>query len=82
MRPNFTSSCRKYSEVMLTIRSENCGNHWLYSNGLIVNSSSLILLYLVIGDEILRGEVADTNACYAAAGLHNLGVKLKKVNDF
>lgn len=41
----------------------------------------LINLCLVIGDEILKGQVTDTNSHYAAGVLHDLGVRLKKVND-
>ncbi|XP_017775599.1 PREDICTED: FAD synthase-like [Nicrophorus vespilloides] len=35
---------------------------------------------IVIGDEILNGEVLDTNSNYVAKTLHNLGVKLEKIS--
>lgn len=35
----------------------------------------------VIGDEILKGEVADTNSTFLAVELHKLGVQLKKVRN-
>jgi FAD synthetase len=34
---------------------------------------------LVIGDELLKGEVVDTNGPHITKELHNLGVKVKKV---
>ncbi|XP_030747805.1 FAD synthase-like isoform X2 [Sitophilus oryzae] len=34
---------------------------------------------LVIGDEILKGEVPDTNSTLIAQELHNFGLKLKKI---
>lgn len=36
-------------------------------------------LNIVIGDEILKGEIADTNSTFLAKELHRLGLQLKKV---
>ncbi|XP_014273888.1 FAD synthase isoform X1 [Halyomorpha halys] len=35
---------------------------------------------IVIGDEILKGQVADQNIAFLAPRLHNLGIKLQKVS--
>lgn len=35
---------------------------------------------IVIGDEILKGQVADQNIAFLAPRLHNLGIKLRKVS--
>jgi molybdenum cofactor synthesis domain-containing protein len=35
---------------------------------------------LVIGDELLKGEVVDTNGPHITKELHNLGVKVKKIS--
>lgn len=36
--------------------------------------------YLVIGDEILRGDVIDTNSSHITRKLHKLGVNVRKVS--
>ncbi|KAJ8933337.1 hypothetical protein NQ314_014049 [Rhamnusium bicolor] len=35
---------------------------------------------IVVGDEILKGDVPDTNSTYLAVELHKLGLKLKKIS--
>lgn len=35
---------------------------------------------IIIGDEVLKGQVVEQNLAFLAPRLHNLGIKLKKVS--
>ena len=41
-----------------------------------------VCLFLVIGDEILKGHVQDTNSNFLCQRLFQLGVKVNKVGEF
>lgn len=43
--------------------------------------SLIIYIFLVIGDEILKAQVRDTNSYYMCSLLYKCGIKVKKVNN-
>jgi len=51
----------------------------VYADPEVTGESPLTLAILVIGDEILRGDVQDTNAHYMAKRLNEVGAELRRI---
>jgi FAD synthetase len=49
-------------------------------NGVSESGSSVNAGIIIIGDEILKGQVRDTNTYFLTSNLYNLGVKVEKVS--
>jgi FAD synthetase len=49
-------------------------------NGVCESGSSVNAGIIIIGDEILKGQVRDTNTHFLTSKLYNLGVKVEKVS--
>ncbi|CAH1119130.1 unnamed protein product [Phaedon cochleariae] len=66
-----------WREPTRTIIRQLCRSHSTTStSGTQMTSAGII----VVGDEILRGEVLDTNSHYLSRELHKMGVQMKKIS--
>jgi len=69
-----------YGEMRVRYEYKNLGSVFKMKNGVCESGSSVNAGIVIIGDEILKGQVRDTNTHFLTSNLYNLGVKVEKVS--